>query len=300
MVKLASARGTRAYGPGESKDILEDINAFGYLVAAVLLTAGSVLLLPGYSAAAGLWLILIGLVFIFLVNLHDLYANLAAVNFDFSLIGLDWQLAAIEIAAPIVQAIGAIVYFVGAFLLLQIARGDYEESTAGSVSVHTYRLLIAAPALWLLGSIQNSFQLYSDTELEVQAYQRGVTLPFVSGSLLLLLSGIVNVMSWPLVALHTAQMFAATLAIAGFALFLVAGVVNAVRVIKIQHTEQAGGHLEKLRGGAQEAVAQSEEEAGIYAPVPKDDHYTEIESGQGQRKNPYKENVVPAARMSER
>lgn len=120
MVKLAAVRDSRAYGPESSKDIWEDVNAFGYLIAALLLTAGSVLLLPGYNVTGGLWLILIGLVFILFVNLHDLYANLAAVDFNFSLITLDWQLGLIEIAAPIVQAIGAIVYFVGAFLLLRV------------------------------------------------------------------------------------------------------------------------------------------------------------------------------------
>lgn len=300
MVKLASVRETRAYGPEGSKDVWEAVNAFGYLIAALLLTAGSVLLLPGYNAAAGLWLILVGLVFVLFVNLHDLYANLAAIGFDFSLIALDWQLALIEIAAPIAQAIGAIVYFVGAFLLLRIVRGDYSESTAHSVSTHVYRLLIAAPAFWLLGSIHNSFQVYANTDLEVQAYQRAVTLPFVIGSLLLLLSGIVTILSWPAAAFHTAKMLSSTLAVAATALLLVAAVVNAIRVIKMHHAQQSGGHLEKLRGGAQETVVGRREEARVYAPVPKDDHYTEIESGQGQRKNPYKENVVPAARFSDR
>lgn len=299
MVKLASVRDTRSYGPAGTNDVWEDVNAFGYLIAALLLTAGSVLLLPGYSPNGGLWLILVGLVIIALVNLHDLYAQVAGVDFRPSLTTLDPQLAVIEIAAPLVQAIGAIVYFVGALLLLQVARGDYSESKASSVSKHAYRLLIAAPALWLLGSIHNSFQLYENTELDVQAYQKGVTLPFLIGSLLLVLSGIVNVLTWPLPALHTAQMLATSLAITGTALFLAGGVVNAVKVIQTQHTQRTGGHVEKLRGGAHEALVQSREEAGTYAPVNKDNHYAEIESGHGHGGNPYKKNVVPAAHLSE-
>jgi hypothetical protein len=120
MVKLASVRETRAYGPAGSKDIWEDINAFGYIVAALLLTAGSVLLLPGYNVTGGLWLILVGLVFVLIVNLHDLFAQLAGVDFKPVLVTLDPQLGLIEIAAPLVQAIGAVVYFVGVFLLLRV------------------------------------------------------------------------------------------------------------------------------------------------------------------------------------
>jgi hypothetical protein len=120
MVKLASVRETRAYGPPGAKDIWEDINAFGYLIAALLLTAGSVLLLPGYNTTAGLWLILVGLVFVLVVNLHDLYATLAGVDFRPALVTLDPQLGLIEILAPLVQALGALVYFVGAYLLLRV------------------------------------------------------------------------------------------------------------------------------------------------------------------------------------
>jgi len=300
MVKLASVRDSRSYGPGEFKDVWEDINAFGYLVAALLLTAGSVLLLPGYNPNAGLWLILVGLVIIALVNLHDLYAQVAGIDFQPSLATSDVQFTLVEIAAPVVQIIGAIVYFVGALLLLQVVRGAYSESTASSVSTHAYRLLIAAPALWLLGSLHNSFQLYENTELDVQGYQRGVTLPFVIGSVLLVLSGIVNVMSWPSAALHTAQMLAASLAVAGTALYLAGGVVNAVKVIQAQHTQRTGGHVEKLRGGAQEALVYGREDARTYAPVNKDDHYNEIESGHGHGTNPYKKNVVPATHLSDR
>lgn len=120
MVKLASVRDTRLYGPSGSKDIWEDVNAFGYLIAALLLTAGTVLLLPGYNANGGLWLILVGVVLIALVNLHDLYAQAAGVDFRANLAALDWQLVGVELGAPLVQFIGAIVYFVGALLLLLV------------------------------------------------------------------------------------------------------------------------------------------------------------------------------------
>jgi energy-coupling factor transporter transmembrane protein EcfT len=121
MVKLASVRETRMYGPRRIRDQCEDANAGLYLVATLLLLVGCVLLLPGYHlVTVGLYLVLVALILIVVVNLHDLYAQLAGFDFRLPLVTLDPQLALIEIAAPLVQALGGILYFIGTLLLLRV------------------------------------------------------------------------------------------------------------------------------------------------------------------------------------
>lgn len=120
MVKLASVRESRMYGPPGVRDVAEDVNAFAYLFATLLLLAGSILIYPGKNHNVGFILLLIALVVIVLVNLHDLYAQLAGFDFRLPLVTLDPQLALIEVAAPLVQAIGGIVFFIGVFLLYRV------------------------------------------------------------------------------------------------------------------------------------------------------------------------------------
>lgn len=300
MVKLASVRTTRLYGPAASKDVWEDVNAFGYMVAALLTTAGCVLLLPGYNSTAGLWLILVGLVCIFAANVHDLYAQLAGFDFRLPLVTLDPQLALIEIAAPLVQCIGAIVYFIGAVLLLRLARGDFDTfDQTVDVAAHANNLIIAAPALWLLGSIHNAFQVYESAGTQVQVMQKAVTIPFVLGSTFLLVAAIVNTVAWPVKAWHSAMTLAVAFAIVGSALLLIGGVVNVIRVIQLQQVEHLGGTAEKLRGGAQERLIDEREREEWQEPLLAGNSKNygnrdfEIEGGS---ENPYKANVVEAER----
>ncbi|KAL2613850.1 hypothetical protein R1flu_025542 [Riccia fluitans] len=294
MVKLASVRTTRLYGPPNNKDIWEDVNAFGYLVAVLLTTAGTALLLPGYNPTAGLWLILVGLVCIFAANVHDLYAQLAGFDFRLPLVTLDPQLALIEIAAPLVQCIGAIIYFIGVVLLLRLARGDFDSfDQTVDVAAHANNLMVAAPCFWLLGSIHNGFQVYESAGSQVQVMQKGVTIPFVIGSTFLLVAGINNAVGWPVKAWRVASTLSVSYAMTGTALLLIGGVVNVVRVIQLQQIEQLGGTTEKLRGGAQEALTNQREREEWRRPLIEADRSNEIEGGS---ENPYKANVVEAER----
>lgn len=53
-------------------------------------------------------------------------------------------------------------------------------------------LLIAGPALWLLGSIHNSCQIYERADGHVQILQESVNIPFLLGSLLFLVGSLLN------------------------------------------------------------------------------------------------------------
>lgn len=121
MVKLVSSRATRAYGPRELRNQCEDVNAVGYLVATVLLLVGAVFLLPGWNTSTGLLLIMVSLILIVCVNFHDLYAQLAGFDFKMPLVSMDPQLAFIEVAAPLVQAIGGLLFFIGMFLMFRVS-----------------------------------------------------------------------------------------------------------------------------------------------------------------------------------
>lgn len=53
-------------------------------------------------------------------------------------------------------------------------------------------MLVAGPALWVIGSIHNSCQIYERADGHVQILQQSVHIPFLTGSLLFLLSAILN------------------------------------------------------------------------------------------------------------
>ena len=58
---------------------------------------------------------------------------------------------------------------------------------------HALNLLIAGPALWVLGSIHNSCQIYERADGHVQILQQSVHIPFLMGSLLFLVGSILNI-----------------------------------------------------------------------------------------------------------
>ncbi|CAA0835298.1 Unknown protein, partial [Striga hermonthica] len=53
-------------------------------------------------------------------------------------------------------------------------------------------MLIAGPALWLLGSIHNSCQVYERAGGHVQVLQQSVLIPFLMSSLLFLVGSVLN------------------------------------------------------------------------------------------------------------
>ena len=70
---------------------------------------------------SGLVLLLIGLALIVMVNVHDLVAHLAGVDYRLQMMGFDPQLALVEVAVPVVQILGSLLFFLGIlFLFIQV------------------------------------------------------------------------------------------------------------------------------------------------------------------------------------
>ncbi|URE05359.1 hypothetical protein MUK42_20732 [Musa troglodytarum] len=126
MVKLASARESRTYGPGSrlARTRWEYINAGLYLFATALLVGGFAAQISPVSSAgakSGLVAVLAALALLLAVNAHDLVAHLAAVDYCLSLVEFDVQLALVEFAVPLMNTVGVILTFVGIlFFLIQV------------------------------------------------------------------------------------------------------------------------------------------------------------------------------------
>lgn len=104
------------YGPRLGKNRAEYMNAGLYLFATVVLLCGFAAELSS-EPRSGLVILLIALGLIFIVNVHDLIAHLAAIDFRFSMMEFDIQLALVEFAVPLVQALGSLLLFLGIFFL---------------------------------------------------------------------------------------------------------------------------------------------------------------------------------------
>jgi hypothetical protein len=128
MVKLASARECRMYGPRLARNRLEYINAGLYLFATLVLLGGFVAQFSN-EPKSGLVLLLIALALIILVNVHDLVAHLAGIDCRLQLMELDLQLALVEFAVPVVQTLGSILFFLGILFLFIQVRSVFNESS---------------------------------------------------------------------------------------------------------------------------------------------------------------------------
>lgn len=123
MVKLATAREIRTYGPRPGRNRWEYINAGLYVLAAVLLVGGFSAQLSHNQLhdKSGLALVLIALLLVAAVNAHDLAAHLAGFDCRFELFELDPQLALVEFAVPVVYVVGTVLTFVAAlFFEIQV------------------------------------------------------------------------------------------------------------------------------------------------------------------------------------
>nr|CAD1824051.1 unnamed protein product [Ananas comosus var. bracteatus] len=265
MVKLATARDSRIYGGGRSRGGWEYVNAGLYAIAAVLLLAGLASQLPAAAAArgavnvAGMVVVLAALVLVAVVNAHDLFAHMAAVDCRLALIRYDLQLGLVEaeLAVPALQLLGTILFIIGALLLIS---QQGEEGYSYSREKHAVNLLIAGPVLWLLGSIHNTCQVYERADGHTQILQAGVHVPFLLGSLLFLVGGFFN-RHYVFDSAHRDLKIMAKswvwFCVFGSLLFLIGGLVNLLKVYKMQQTD--GLRLEKLRGGAQERLSRHHE-----------------------------------------
>ncbi|KAK3032935.1 hypothetical protein RJ639_036106 [Escallonia herrerae] len=256
MVKLASARESRMYGPRLARNRSEYMNAGLYVFATILLLSGFAAQLS-MEPKSGLVLLLIGFALIIVVNVHDLVAHLAGIDYRFLLMGLDVQLGLVEFAVPVVQITGTLLSFLGVlFLFIQEEKG-YSYSR---LEKHALNMLIAGPTLWLFGSIHNSCQIYERADGHVQILQDGVHIPFLMGSLLFLVGAILNHREQAGFAHHGVGLLGENwvwLGIFGSFLLFVGGLTNVVKVFKMQQIDDL--RLEKLRGGAQERLVRERE-----------------------------------------
>ncbi|KAI6697836.1 hypothetical protein NL676_017955 [Syzygium grande] len=256
MVKLASAREIRMYGPRLARNQSEYVNVGLYLFATMVLLGGFLAELSK-ERKSGLVVLLIALGIIALVNVHDLLAHLAGIDYRVSLVEYDGQLGLVEFAVPTVQALGSLLVFLGIlFLFLQAEKGyGYYE-----LEKHALNLLIAGPVFWLLGSIHNSCQIYERADGHVQILQQSVHIPFLVGSLLFLVGAIMNSREQAGSLHHGTVLLGGSwiwLGIFGSLLFVIGGLANVVKVFKMQQMD--GLRLEKLRGGAHEQLTRARE-----------------------------------------
>ncbi|URE47709.1 hypothetical protein MUK42_32571 [Musa troglodytarum] len=125
MVKLASARESRAYDHLAARNRLEYFNAGLYLLAPVLLVGGFAAQLsvaPAFTKfGLALALALIGLVLVLVVNAHDLVAHLVDVDYYLSLVEFDVQLVLVEFSVPLAHIVSTILNFISVpFFLIQV------------------------------------------------------------------------------------------------------------------------------------------------------------------------------------
>ncbi|KAF3432866.1 hypothetical protein FNV43_RR23968 [Rhamnella rubrinervis] len=256
MVKLASAREVRMYGPRLSRNRAEYMNAGLYVFATVVLLGGFVAQLSK-EPKSGLVLLLIALAILIMVNLHDLLAHLAGIDYRLTLMEFDTQLALVEFAVPLVQALGFLLLFLGVlFLFIQAEKGGAHFK----LEKHALNMLIAGPVLWVVGSIHNSCQIYERADGHVQILQQSVHIPFLTGSVLFMVGAIVNVREQAGFHHHGLHLLGRSwiwLGILGSLLFLIGGFMNVVKVFKMQQID--GLRLEKLRGGAHERLIHERE-----------------------------------------
>ncbi|XP_072983459.1 uncharacterized protein [Typha latifolia] len=253
MVKLATAREARSYGPYPARNRWEYINSGLYLLASILLIGGFAAQLSPIHLheKSGLALVLIGLLLLLVVNVHDLFAHLAAVDYCLALVEFDAQLALVEFAVPVVQSVGTVLTFVAIlFFEIQMERGYRYR-----LEKHGLNLMIAGPVLWLVGSIHNVCQIYESANGHVQILQKSVQIPLLMGSLLFLVAGIHNRIDIYGSAHSSIKILGknwAWFCLSGSLLFFVGGFLNLVKVFKMQQMD--GTQLEKLRGRAQERL----------------------------------------------
>ncbi|KAL0400625.1 UNVERIFIED_CONTAM: Bidirectional sugar transporter SWEET3 [Sesamum latifolium] len=122
-------------------------------------------------------------------------------------------------------------------------------------------MLVAGPALWLLGSIHNSCQIYERSDGHVQILQESVLIPFLMASMLFLIGAIVNGREQVGHShRHGLKLLGDTwiwLGIFGSLILFIGALANVVKVFKM--LQLSGLRLEKLRGGAQERLVRLRE-----------------------------------------
>ncbi|PPD70941.1 hypothetical protein GOBAR_DD32172 [Gossypium barbadense] len=238
MVKLASARESRTYGPRLAQSRAEYMNAGLYLFSTIVLICGFAAEFSR-EPRSGLVLMLIALGLIILVNIHDLLAHLAGIDYRFTLMGFDPQLALVEFSVPLVQILGSLLLFLGILFLFIQAEKGYGFF---KLERHALGMLIAGPVLWVAGSIHNSCQIYERADAHVQILQQCPR----------------PVFNWQCIV-HGGSYSQRPRANWSYSSWftITGGLTNVVKVFKMQ--QMNGIRLEKLRGGAQDGLVEGRE-----------------------------------------
>nr|GEX00680.1 hypothetical protein CTI12_AA103150 [Tanacetum cinerariifolium] len=256
MVKLATARESRMYGPRLTRNRAEYMNAGVYVFSTIVLVCGFVAMLLR-EVKVSLVMVMIGFIVIVVVNVHDLIAHLAGIDYRVGLMELDVQLPFVEIGVPVVQALGGVLLFLGIFFLLIQGNKGY---TYSKLEAHALNMLIAGSVLWVLGSILNSCQIYERADGHVQILQQSVHIPFLTGSFLFMVGAILNSREQVGHSRHGLHLLTRTwvwMGIFSSLLLFIGGLANVVKVFKMLQMDRL--RLEKLRGGAQERLSRVRE-----------------------------------------
>ncbi|KAJ1264303.1 hypothetical protein BS78_09G253300 [Paspalum vaginatum] len=254
MVKLATAREARLYGPALAVRRWEYINAGAYAFAALLLAACLAALCAGGGATsgAGLAAAAVALAGVAAVNAHDLAAHLAGVDWRVGLARYDAQLGFVEFLVPAVHAAGCVLAVVALSMLMLSSQPEPQPQVTREEK-HAADLLLAAALLWLLGSALNACQVYERADGRAQLLQSSVQVPQLLGSLLFLVAAALN-RSRGGPARSGSR---AWLCLVGSVLWLAAALLNALKVFMMHQSDAL--RLEKLRGGAQEWLSRDRE-----------------------------------------
>uniref|UniRef100_A0A0D9WKC6 Uncharacterized protein n=1 Tax=Leersia perrieri TaxID=77586 RepID=A0A0D9WKC6_9ORYZ len=237
MVKLATAREARMYGPALAVRRWEYANAAAYAFATLLLLlAAAMTLLPLSASGGGAARAVAGVALsaIAAVNAHDLAAHLAGIDCHVGLVRHDIQLGLVELLVPALHVIGC------ALAVAALATSNNAMATAA-----------AAAAAWVVGSVANACQTYERADSRAQLMQSGVQVPMLVGSLLFLVSAaVVDVDTSPAARWRW-------VVVVGSVMWVVAAAVNVAKVYMMHQSDAL--RLEKLRGGAQEWLGRDRE-----------------------------------------
>lgn len=284
MVKLATAREARLYGPALAVRRWEYINAGAYMFGTLLLAAGLAALCASEGGVvardAGLAVAGVALAVVAAVNAHDLGAHLAGVDCRVGLARFDPQLGIVEFLAPALHAAGCVLAIVGlalqlffqvsvnprkhnqawarrslpltdcCFFVLLVEQGDRLERRAADA-------LLAGAVLWLLGSVLSSCQVYERADGRAQLLQSSVQVPVLLGSLLFLVAAVLHRRREPTLPGDSESESERWISLCGSVLWVAGALFNVLKVF-VMHQSDAP-RLEKLRGGAQERLARDRE-----------------------------------------
>ncbi|XP_044983692.1 uncharacterized protein LOC123450585 [Hordeum vulgare subsp. vulgare] len=253
MVKVATAREARLYGPALAVRRWEYINVGAYMFGTLLLAAGLAALCASEDGIGprdtGLAVAGVALAVVAVVNAHDLGAHLqqhlAGVDCHVGLARFDPQLGLIELLAPALHAAGCVLAIVGLALQL-FSKGDRLERRAADA-------LLSSAVLWILGSVLSSCQMYERADGRAQLLQSSVQVHVLLGNLLFLVAAVLHRRGEPTLPGESERW----ITLCGSVMWVAGALFNVLKVF-VMHQSDAP-RLEKLRGGAQERLARDRE-----------------------------------------